>query len=116
MKNLKKLKIGEHKEKVEENKVEIKQEVKKDLSNEPLIVDVRTREEFAGGAYPGAINIPLDEVQNRVNEFGAKDRKITLYCASGGRSSYASQILSSFGYTNLENGGGLMHMMMRLKK
>lgn len=108
--------IGQHKEEGEEKKVEIKQEVKTDISKEPLIVDVRTREEFAGGAYPGAINIPLDEVQNRVNEFGAKDRKITLYCASGGRSSYAAQILTSFGYTNLENGGGLMHMMMRLKK
>ena len=90
----------------------IKEEEK---SNEPLIVDVRTRGEFAGGAYPGAVNIPLDEIVSRAEELGAKDRKIILYCASGGRSSYAVQILSKMGFTNLENGGGLMHMMMRKK-
>ena len=84
-------------------------------SSEPLIVDVRTRGEFAGGAYPGAVNIPLDEIVSRVDELGAKDRKIVLYCASGRRSSYAVQMLSKMGFTNIENGGGLMHMMMRKK-
>ncbi len=85
------------------------------VSNEPLVVDVRTPEECATGMYPGAINIPLDQVEDRLDEFGPKDRQITLYCASGGRSSYAQQILASVGYTNLENGGGISHMMARLK-
>lgn len=82
---------------------------------EPLVVDVRTREECAGGMYPGSINIPLDEVPTRIAEFGSKSRKITVYCASGGRSSYAQQILMTQGYSNVENGGGIMHMMMRGK-
>jgi len=85
-------------------------------SSGPLIVDVRSREEFRRGAIPGAINIPLDEVQMRIGEFGPKDRKIILYCASGSRSSYALRILMAYGFTNAENGGGVMRMMARVKE
>ncbi len=82
-------------------------------ANTPLIVDVRTPGEFAGGAYKGAINIQLDELPARVHELGDKSRDITLYCASGARSAYGQRILQQMGFTNLKNGGGLMHMMMR---
>jgi len=82
-------------------------------TNTPLVVDVRTPEEFRSGAYPGAINISLDELQQRIDELGSKDRDITLYCASGARSAYAQRVLQHFGFTNVKNGGGLMHMMMR---
>ena len=77
----------------------------------PLIVDVRTTEEFAGGAYPGAINIPLDELPIRIIELGSKSREITLYCASGGRSAYGQRVLAQLGFTNVKNGGGIMQMM-----
>jgi NADPH-dependent 2,4-dienoyl-CoA reductase/sulfur reductase-like enzyme/rhodanese-related sulfurtransferase len=90
-------------------------EIKKEDSNEPLIIDVRTEEEFSYGAYPGAINIPLDELDDRIDELGRKDRKIILYCASGARSAYALQILRAYGFTNAENGGGLTRMMARLR-
>ena len=79
----------------------------------PLVCDVRTAMEFLGGAYPDAINICLDEIQDRLEEFGDKDRDITLYCASGARSAYAQQMLRQLGFTNVKNGGGLMHMMMK---
>ena len=82
-------------------------------SNIPLIVDVRTPGEFAGGAYEGAINIQLDELQARVAELGDKSRDITLYCASGARSAYGQRMLQQMGFSNVKNGGGLMHMMMR---
>lgn len=82
-------------------------------SNEPLIIDVRTPQEFAAGAYPGAINIQLDELPARVNELGSLSRDITLYCASGARSAYGQRILQQKGFSNVKNGGGLMHMMMR---
>ena len=85
--------------------------VKKPVQTGPLVVDVRTPAEFAGGAYPGAVNIPLDEVPNRVVEFGAKDREIVVYCASGGRSGYAQRILTQLGFKNLTNGGGIAQMM-----
>jgi rhodanese-related sulfurtransferase len=85
-------------------------------SDEPLIVDVRSMMEFACGAVPGAANIPLDELEMRLDELGDKDRKIILYCASGSRSSYAVQILKSCGFTNPENGGSLMRMITQSKK
>ncbi len=79
-----------------------------------LVVDVRTREEYAGGFYPGAVNIPLNELEERYSELGNKDREITLYCASGGRSASAVSFLKSLGFTNLTNGGGIMSMMQKL--
>ena len=85
----------------------------KSSSNEPIVVDVRTEEEFLDGAYPGAINIPLDEFGQRIDELGSKSRDITLYCASGARSAYAQRYLQQIGFTNVKNGGGLMHMMRR---
>jgi rhodanese-related sulfurtransferase len=81
--------------------------------NTPLVVDVRTPMEFKGGAYPNAINISLDELEKRIDELGNKDRKITLYCASGARSAYAQQMLMQMGFTDVENGGGLMNMMRK---
>lgn len=77
----------------------------------PLVVDVRTVKEFRGGAYPGAVNIPLDDLPKQLEKFGAKNREIIVYCASGARSSYAMQYLVQNGYTNVRNGGGIMQMM-----
>ncbi len=79
----------------------------------PLIVDIRTPMEFLGGHHPDAINICLDDIEARIEEFGDKDRDITLYCASGARSAYAQAILRQLGFTDVKNGGGLMNMMMR---
>ena len=57
------------------------------------------------------MNIPLDELGDRLQEFGPFDREITVYCASGARSAYAQRILMQVGYTNVSNGGGIMDMM-----
>lgn len=105
-------KIGAIKEDKQE---EVKTATEKQSSdnNTALVVDVRTPGEFHGGAYPGAINIPLDELQSRLDELGNKDREITLYCASGARSAYAQRMLMQLGYNKVQNGGGLMHMMMK---
>ena len=62
-----------------------------------LIVDVRTPEEYAMGAYPEAVNIPLDELPGRLEELGSNDREITVYCASGARSAYAARIIEQQG-------------------
>lgn len=82
-------------------------------TSSPLIVDIRTPMEFMGGHHPDAINICLDDIEDKIEEFGDKDRDITLYCASGARSAYAQAILRQLGFTNVKNGGGLMNMMMR---
>ena len=84
-------------------------------SNKPLIIDVRTVQEFRTGAYPGAINIPLDELPGHIDELGSHSRDIVVYCASGGRSAYAQRILSQEGFTNVKNGGGISQMMSKNK-
>jgi len=53
----------------------------------------------------------LDELMEHTDEFGAKDREIAVYCASGARSSYATRLLEQAGFTNVRNAGGLHQMM-----
>ncbi len=105
-------KIGE-KNDVEEKNVQTA-EIEKE-SKELLIVDVRTPREFEYGAHPDAINIPLDELKNRVEELGNKDREIIFYCTSGARSAYAVKILNKYGFTNIKNGGGITRMMSQAR-
>lgn len=83
----------------------------------PIVVDVRTHEEFCCGAYPDAICVPLDELTYCYEKvLGTNlDRDITVYCASGARSAYAMHYLRQLGYTKVKNGGGLMQMMHRKK-
>lgn len=61
------------------------------------IVDVRTPEEFMGGHVAGSINIPLQEIPQRVEEIKALKAPLVLCCASGGRSGNATMYLSQLG-------------------
>lgn len=74
------------------------------------IIDVRSPDEFADGAYPGARNIPVNALPNRFSEVGPKDKPVVVYCASGGRSAVAQQILKANGFTDVTNAGGLEDM------
>lgn len=69
-----------------------------------FFVDVRTPGEFSQGSVSGAVNIPLDQVQARIEEFKGKD-EIVVFCRSGNRSSQAKSILEQYGITNVINGG-----------
>ncbi len=73
------------------------------------IVDVRTPAEFQDGAYPNAINIPVQVLPTRLAEL-PKNEPIILYCASGARSAAATQTLKRAGYTQVMNAGGLFDM------
>ncbi|MDF3820720.1 rhodanese-like domain-containing protein [Leptospira sp. 96542] len=84
--------------------------VKEKISSGALVVDVRTKAEFNSGHFPGAVNIPINEVQNQLGKFGDKNRPIVLYCASGGRSGMALSQLQSEGFTDVTNAGGLSDM------
>ncbi len=93
-------------------KVEEKAAEKVQDENSTIIVDVRTVEEFEDGAYPDAVNIPLDELMVRFEELGNNAaREIIVYCASGARSAYAQRMLMQVGYAKVKNGGGLAQMM-----
>ena len=78
-----------------------------------LVVDVRTPAEFAAGAYPGATNIPLAEIEQRLADFGDHKRAIVVYCRSGNRSGQAKAILEKNGFSNVTNGGALKDMPSR---
>ncbi|MEB3188584.1 MAG: rhodanese-like domain-containing protein [bacterium] len=73
------------------------------------IVDVRSPEEFRGGAYPGALNIPLQSLQARLPEI-PRDKPVVLYCASGGRSAAGASLMKQAGYPTVINAGGLFAM------
>ena len=78
-----------------------------------LVVDVRTPAEVAAGAYQGAINIPLDQVEKRLADFGDRKRAVVLYCRSGHRAGQAKAILEKNGFSDVTNGGGLTDMPPR---
>ncbi len=67
------------------------------LNNEGSLVDVRTPEEFMGGNVVGSINISLQELDTRMEELRRLQAPLILFCASGGRSAMATQILSQQG-------------------
>ncbi len=82
--------------------------------NEITVVDVRTRNEFMGGNVAGSINIPLDELVDRMEEIEAMQQPIILCCASGGRSGQATAYLKSQGI-ECENGGGWLEVNYKLQ-
>ena len=73
------------------------------------IIDVRTIAEYQEGHVPGSINIPLSEIQSRVNELKEMDGELVLCCASGNRSGQAAAYLNSIGIT-CRNGGSWLDL------
>lgn len=72
-----------------------------------LLLDVRTTEEFAQGHVDGAVNIPVQNLQTRLEEVGAKDKPVVVYCASGVRSARARRMLMEAGYQKVLDLGGM---------
>ncbi len=62
-----------------------------------IILDVRTKEEAAMGTIPGAMNIPVDEIQTRLSEL-PKDKEIVTHCRTGLRAEMGYSILRNNGY------------------
>ena len=87
----------------------------KELIEKGTVVDVRSPQEFAGEHFPGAINIPLDEVQLKVNDFKEMPKPIIAYCRSGNRSGMAVTMLKQAGITDAVNGGGLDDLLQQVK-
>jgi rhodanese-related sulfurtransferase len=68
------------------------------------VLDVRSLAEFSGGHVAGSLNIPLQEVPNRLEEIRNLKQPLILCCASGNRSGQAEGFLKTNGIT-CENGG-----------
>ena len=73
-----------------------------------LILDVRTESEYDSGHIEGAINLPLDQIEDLYLEvIGDKNTVLLVYCRSGNRSQTASEKLSKLGYKEVYNFGGI---------
>ncbi len=88
------------------------EQVKADIAAKKdfLLLDVRTPEEFDGplGHIPGAIQIPVQQLEERIGELAKyKDKDIRVYCRSGHRSVRGTKILLKHGYKATNMLGGM---------
>ena len=78
------------------------------------LVDVRTSEEVAMESVPGAVNIPLDDIPERWEEFKDMPRPLVIFCRSGNRSGQAIEFLKSKGISDGMNGMGASDVLINL--
>ncbi len=75
----------------------------------PLLLDVRSPEEYASGHVPGALNIPHDELAGRLDEVeAARDSGVVVYCERGGRAARAESLLRESGFGSVRHLAGDM--------
>jgi rhodanese-related sulfurtransferase len=85
------------------------EEAKQLIDNKEVVVlDVRTPEEYQDGHIPNAILIPLQELENKLNDLD-KEEPYLVVCRSGNRSAQASEILTSNSFANIYNMAGGMN-------
>jgi NADPH-dependent 2,4-dienoyl-CoA reductase/sulfur reductase-like enzyme/rhodanese-related sulfurtransferase len=75
------------------------------IEQKPHLVDVRDVKEFAAGAVPGAVNIPVDDLRSLLAEL-PKGQPIAVYCQVGQRGYIATRILLQHGYDVVNLSGG----------
>ena len=83
------------------------EEARKLVAGGAQLLDVRTSGEFAAGHLPGAVNIPLGDLERRMHSLGPRDRPIVAYCQSGQRSALAKRLLMANGFTAVHNLGAM---------
>ena len=75
----------------------------------PVVLDVRTPQEYAAGHVPGALNVPHKALPDRLAEvLGFRDREVVLYCERGKRSDMARAVLLEAGFTSVQHLQGHM--------
>jgi molybdopterin/thiamine biosynthesis adenylyltransferase/rhodanese-related sulfurtransferase len=80
-------------------------DVRDELGNGVVLVDVRENEEFEAGHIPGAIHVPRSYLESRIeNAVSDRDAHVVLYCQSGNRSAWGAHTLKELlGYQNVES-------------
>ncbi len=78
-----------------------------------IILDVRSKGEYDGGAIPGSKHIPLPNISSKMNEIKKWNKPVITCCASGMRSASAAGILKSNGVEAM-NGGGWFSLSKKL--
>lgn len=83
------------------------QEARELVRQGAVLVDVRSRKEYARDRLPGAVNIPLSELRSHPERLGeAGERPVVLYCRTGERSAAAAAYLRRLGW-DARNGGSI---------
>jgi rhodanese-related sulfurtransferase len=82
------------------------------IASGAVILDVRSTEEYAEEHLPNAVNVPVQELTQRMAEVAAlvsgdKTRPVVIYCATGSRAATAKRTLEAAGYSRVVNGRGL---------
>jgi rhodanese-related sulfurtransferase len=68
----------------------------------PVILDVRTEEEYRAGHIPGARNVPIDQLAKQLPSLGiAKSDEVVVHCEMGGRAAKAEDVLAAAGYQHV---------------
>lgn len=80
------------------------------LKRGAVVVDVRTKAEFASGHFEGSINIPLPDLASRANELDSQ-RSLILCCASGNRSRMGAMVMRRKGYKQVVNAGSWTNLL-----
>lgn len=83
------------------------------VSRDAIILDVRTRNEYSGGAIKGSKNIPVQELSNHISEIKKWNKPVIACCASGMRSATAASMLNKNGIEAM-NGGGWSSLNQKL--
>ncbi|TXB63248.1 rhodanese-like domain-containing protein [Phaeodactylibacter luteus] len=71
--------------------------IKAQLDNGAMLLDVRTPGEFNSGHAKGAVNIPLQSLQQNLEKIKKSGKPVVAYCRSGNRSGMAAQMLTQNG-------------------
>jgi phage shock protein E len=79
-----------------------------------IILDVRSKVEYASGHIEGSINIPVDVLKNSLSQLKDKNNSIITCCASGMRSARAKNILKTHGYMDVYNGDGWRSLQSKI--
>lgn len=80
-----------------------------------IVIDVRSKREFQSGHVKNSTNIPLEQIESRVDELKNKKRPIITCCFSGARSGAAKNKLKAAGIKEVYNGGSWSFLETNLK-
>ncbi len=90
-----------------------KRQVQELLDKDAIILDVRTKDEWDKGHIENAKHIPLNDLQNHVEELKKLDKPIITCCATGARSAKAAEFLNLNNIVST-NGGGWVSLKNKL--
>lgn len=82
-----------------------------------ILIDVRTKEEYAEGHIKTSINIPLDTLDSEISNYTTDvNQPLVVYCRSGSRSGAAAAWLNENGYTAVYDLGGIQNWPYEVEK